>query len=180
MKRWPWLSSPLLMPSTSIGTISPSKVQRIRRSGRTQRSREVPEVIDLGQGKARTMASTISAMISGVGRPVLAITAKWTPSRWVSCSRVRPVDRRKPSMAWSGAPTRGPLRSSVRSGWAGGRPSAARVRRRGPAKAVRASGNRPAPASFSRAMRSRSRAAWACMRAGISSDRSSSNSWGMT
>ncbi len=76
MKRWPWLSSPLLMPSTSIGTISPSKVQRIRRSGRTQRSREVPEVIDLGQGKARTMASTISAMISGVGRPVLAITAK--------------------------------------------------------------------------------------------------------
>ncbi len=76
MKRWPWVRSPALIPSICSGTTSPSKVQRMRRSGRTQRSLLAPEVIDLGQGKLRTIASTVSATISGVGRPLRSITAK--------------------------------------------------------------------------------------------------------
>ena len=82
-------------------------------------------------------------------------------------------------MAWSGAPTRGPLRSSDRSAWATGRPSATSVSRRAPPKVFSASGSSPSAASFSRAMRSRSRAAFACMRAGISSESSSSSNWGI-
>ena len=84
MKRWPSLRSPALIPSISSGTTSPSKVQRMRCRGRTQRSDPVPHFIDLGQGKPRTICSTISAMIWGVGRPVLAITANRTPSRSTS------------------------------------------------------------------------------------------------
>jgi hypothetical protein len=48
----------------------------MRRSGLTQRNLPSPEVIDFGQGKPRTMASTISAAISGVGRPFLSRVAK--------------------------------------------------------------------------------------------------------
>ena len=48
----------------------------MRRSGRTQRSLLTPEIIDLGHGKSRTMASTTSAMISLVGRPVFLSVAK--------------------------------------------------------------------------------------------------------
>ncbi len=76
MKRWPRVSSPLLIPSISKGTTSPSKTHRMRCSGRTQRSLPAPQVMDLGQGKDRTMDSTISAMISGVGRPTRLIVAK--------------------------------------------------------------------------------------------------------
>ena len=41
----------------------------MRLSGRTQRNEPVPQRMDLGQGKPFRIASTISAMISGVGRP---------------------------------------------------------------------------------------------------------------
>ncbi len=115
IKRWPRVHSPETMPSIVKGTTSPSNTHRMLCNGRTQRRVPVPHFIDLGQGKPRTMASTISAMISGVGRPWRAITANSTPSRSTSWSRVRPVERRKPSMAWSGALARGPLRSSLRS-----------------------------------------------------------------
>ncbi len=179
MNRWPSVRSPLSMPSMEEGTTSPSNTHRIRRSGRTQRRDSRPHFIDLGQGKLRTMASTISAMICGVGRPWRDRLANHTPSRSTSWSRVRPVERRKPSMAASGAPTRGPLRSSWRSACAAGSPWTTRVKRRGPANVVRASGRNPASARRSRAIRSRSRAAWACIRAGISSDSSSSSNWGM-
>ena len=53
-----------------------------------------------------------------------------------AASRARPVARRKPSIAVSGASARGPLRSSRRRGEASARPSTARVRRRGVAKAA--------------------------------------------
>ena len=72
--------------------------------------------MDFGQGKARTTASTVSATISAAGRPGRVMTANQTrdflSSRASSWSRLRPVARRKPCSAASGASTRGPLRSS--------------------------------------------------------------------
>ncbi len=68
----------------SSGTTSPSKVQRMRLRGRTQRSLPAPEVIDLGQGKLLTTASMISAAISEVGRPWRERVANQTPSRSTS------------------------------------------------------------------------------------------------
>ena len=180
MKRCPSLMSPLTCPSISNGTTSPSKTHRIRCSGRTQRSRLTPEIIDLGQGKLRTILFTISNTTNRVGRPGRCRWANQTPSRSVSWSLVRPFLRRNPSSACSGALVRGPLTSSCRSGWDAARPSATSVSRRGPAKVVSASGSRPSAASFSRARRSKSFAACACMRAGISSENSSIRSWGMT
>ena len=152
----------------------------MRCSGLTQRSLPCPQVMDLGQGKLRTVCSTSSAMISVAGRPADWIRPNHRPSRSTRLSLVRPVLRRNPSIAWSGAPTLGPFSSSSRSAWASGRPSTTRDRRRGPAKAFMPSLIRPAADRPSRIMRSRSRAAWACMRAGISSEKSSSSSWGMT
>ena len=81
MKRWPRVTSPEAMPSTSKRTISGSsvsgpKVQRIEWSGRTQRSESAePQRIDFGQGKSRTTSGTISATRSGTGRPGRSITA---------------------------------------------------------------------------------------------------------
>ena len=179
MNRWPSVTSPLAMPSISNGTTAPSNRQTIRFSGRTQRSVPVPQRIDLGQGKSRTIRSTISGIRVAVARPCSETTANSTPSRSTSWSRVRPVLRRKPSSACSGALVLGPLISSSRSGVAGGSPSTTSVSRRGPAKVVSASHVRPAAFNRSVAMRSRSRAAPACMRAGISSENSSMRSWGI-
>ena len=85
MKRWPSVTSPEAMPSTSKRTMSGSsvsgpKVQTIECSGLTQRSDAVeveagPQRIDFGQGKLRTMAGTISAITSVVGRPGFSMTA---------------------------------------------------------------------------------------------------------
>ena len=75
MKRWPSVRSPLTTPSMSKSTVSPSNTHRIRCSGRTQRRVPVPHFIDLGQGKPRTISLTISATISGVGRPFFSVTA---------------------------------------------------------------------------------------------------------
>ena len=115
-------------------------MQRIECSGRTQRRVPEPQRIDFGQGKSRTIASTVSATISAAGRPGLVVTAKKTralpASRSSSWSRVRPVERRKPSIAAAGASVRGPLRSSRTGSEASARPSTARVRRRGVAKAA--------------------------------------------
>ena len=179
MNRWPSVTSPLTRPSMLNGTTSPSNTHRMRCNGRTQRIFEVPEVIDFGQGKPRTTASTISATITGVSRPGLERVANHTPSRSTRSACATPAERRKPCSACSGAPTLGPLRSSVRSACAAGSPSATRVSRRGPANAVSPSGRKPSAARRSRTMRSRSRAACRCMRAGISSLNSSRSSWGM-
>ena len=63
-------------------------------------------------------------------------TSPFLSGRVSSWSRVRPVARRKPSIACSGASARGPLRSSRSRGDCSARPSSARVRRRGVAKAA--------------------------------------------
>ncbi len=75
MMRWPCVTLPLAMPSTAKGTTSPSKVQTMDFSGRTQRKDPEPQRIDLGQGKLRMICGTISAMTSVAARPALRITA---------------------------------------------------------------------------------------------------------
>ena len=139
MKRCPAVVFDAVIPSTSSGTTSapPSSLsrQRIECSGRTQRKEPLPQRIDFGQGKLRMVLSTTSATIAAAGRPGFSTTAKKTwpffSSRSSSWSRVRPVERRKPSSAASGASARGPLRSS-RTGrlWALN-PSSVSTRRRG-------------------------------------------------
>lgn len=99
MKRWPSVTSPEGMPSTSNGITAPSNRARMRLIGRTQRRVPVPQRIDLGQGKWRMMSSTLSATTSVVARPLLLISANQTPSRSTSWFCVRPVLRRKPSSA---------------------------------------------------------------------------------
>ena len=73
MKRWPSVRSEAAITpapvSISTGTTSPSSRQAMRFSGRTQRKVPAPQRMDLGQGKPRTTASTISATISAVARP---------------------------------------------------------------------------------------------------------------
>ena len=62
---------------------------------------------------------------------------------------------------------------------AGDAPSATSVSRLGPANVFKSVGSSPASASRSRAIRSKSFAACACMRAGISSDSNSMRSSGI-
>ena len=91
MKRWPKVTLPAATPadleSTTTGSsVSGPKVQRIERSGRTQRRLAVPSAsfaregrirgaerapqrIDFGQGKPRIIAGTSSATISSAARP---------------------------------------------------------------------------------------------------------------
>src|SRR5882762_7471565 len=76
-------------------------------------------------------------------------------------------------MAFSGAPTRGPFFSSETSGCFAGRPEIASVSRLGPAKPRTASNSSPRSESAPTTSRSRSFAACVCMRAGISSEKSS-------
>src|SRR5690348_7362580 len=83
-------------------------------------------------------------------------------------------------MAFSGAPTRGPLRSSDVSGCLVGRPPITSVRRRGPANDFADSNSNPRSESAPTTKRSRSFAAPICMRAGISSESSSSRRSGMS
>ena len=84
---------PATSKSTMIGSsVSGPKVQRIERSGRTQRRLAVPSAsfpakgesdgaerapqrMDFGQGKARIIAGTASAMISSAARPGFVIRA---------------------------------------------------------------------------------------------------------
>src|SRR5690606_35978830 len=76
---------------------------------------------------------------------------------------------------FSGAPTRGPRRSSNVSSCAAGRPSTTTARRRAVANPSSRSNSSPASFSPSPTRRARSAAAFACMRAGISSENSSSS-----
>ena len=78
-------------------------MERMPDNGRTQRrlsveSEAAPQRIDLGHGKARTIAGTASARTSAVARPGLSITANrifapFASSRETSCSRVNPAER---------------------------------------------------------------------------------------
>ncbi len=175
------------MPPTSKGTtsapVSLESTQRIEWSGRTQRKAPAPQRMDFGQGKARMVSVTASAITSDAARPGRSITANQTcpflSSRASNWSLASPVERRKPSSAFSGASTRGPLRSS-RAAWViSGRPVMCSTRRRGVAKAAAASYVKPASTSFSVTSRFRSSAARACIRAGISSEKSSSSRSGI-
>ena len=181
MKRWPSVRSPLAMPSISNGTTSPSKTQQdaLERPHPAQRPR--PPAHRLGPGEAADDVARPSRRRSRrSGGPGWRSAANQTPSRSTSWSRVRPVERRKPSMrlvrradaralALLGAVGLGRRQALGHQGQAA---RAGEGLQRPPAAG-------PAAASRSRAMRSRSRAACACMRAGISSEKSSSRSWGI-
>src|SRR6516164_7611641 len=91
----------------------------------------------------------------------------------------RPLARKKPEMAPSGAPTRGPFFSSLTSGCLTGMPSTASASRRGVTNAFAPSYTRPASTSRSVTSLRKSSAARACMRAGISSENSSSSRSGI-
>ena len=135
------------MPSTANGTtcgssVSGPKVHTIDCNGRTQRSepgsREAaPQRMLFGQGKSRMMGGRTSATISGADRPGRSITATWKSpffgSERTSASSMeeRPAPRRKPCTALSGAPTRGPRRSSRVSGERDVRPRRSSTRRLG-------------------------------------------------
>src|SRR5680860_551940 len=82
-------------------------------------------------------------------------------------------------MACSGASMRGPLRSSLTSGERFGRPSTTAVRRRGVANVLISPNSSPAALSLSPSRRARSSRARVCIRAGISSENSSSRSSSM-
>ena len=173
------VSRPDVIPPTSHGTTSPPSSATIPDSGRTQRkasldSEAAPQRCDLGHGNARTIAGIASASTSAVARPGFSITANHTPSRSVSCSAERPVLRRNPSSACGGADVRGPFSSSCTASVASGSAPAIRARRRGVDHTVIAPGFSPAASSSLRNRRSRSARAPACIRAGISSERSSS------
>src|SRR5262245_36259940 len=181
MKRWPRVSLPLLMPSTSNGTTLPSSRQRMEWSGLTQRSLPEPQRIDFGQGKFATISGTISATTSAAGMPRFSITATseapfLSSRRSASAIEARPADLTKPLMAASGASTRGPFFSSRTAGERAGRPATTATRRRGVAKVLRSLNSRPAPASACPSKRARSSRARVCMRDGISSENSSSRS----
>ena len=186
-KRWPRVVSPnrigAIAPpgATSPASTLPSNSATMDCSGRTQVMVPLPHFIDLGQGSAFMAASMMPGSASAVGPPFLAITANQNSPLPVSrfsawSSEERPVAFRKPCTACSGAPTRGPRRSSLTSARAAGRPSTTSANRRGVAKARASLNSRPAAFSPSLTSRLRSSAARACMRAGISSLRSSRSS----
>ena len=183
MRRWPSVRLPVRMPKTSKSTTWPSNRHRRRWIGRTQRWAlpSSPNFMDLGQGKAFITSGIASAITSAVARPGFSMMATqnspFLSSRFSQASRLStPAPRRKPSTALSGAPTRGPLRSSRTSCVFTGRPSMARPKRRGPANVVSEDQARPAAVSFSPSRRSRSASAFGCMRAGISSQKISNRS----
>ena len=75
MNLWPRVSLPLLTPSISKGTTLPSSRHRIECSGLTQRSLPLPQRIDFGQGKPRTISGTMPATTSAVERPFFSTIA---------------------------------------------------------------------------------------------------------
>ena len=169
------------MPPISNGTTSPSKTHRIDCSGRTQRSSRAP-AHRLRPGKPLRSPRHDLRHSLGVARPCSRTIANHTRP---SCPRAPPAclepvrPRRKPPAPAPARPTRGPLRSPR------GRPAArqpappasagAAPRRCGSARRSRAGLGQPLAA----ARCARSLAARACMRAGISSENSSSSSSAM-
>ena len=152
-------------------------MHKILCNGRTQRRLPSPQRIDLGQGKDRMVCSSTSATMSVARRPGFVILAKRTlpfgVSRSSRSSRVSPAPRRKPSIAFSGASAFGPFRSSTVVGLSASSPSTVSVRRRGVAKAAAEAYVSPASTTPFVIAFFRSSAARACMRAGISSEKSS-------
>ncbi len=67
-----------MVRGTVSAPVSRVRMQRIECSGRTQRRVPSPQRMDFGQGKPRTVASTVSATISAAGRPGWSRTAKST------------------------------------------------------------------------------------------------------
>ena len=181
MKRWPLVMSPAEIPSIDSGTtslpVSSLRIHRMECKGRTHLKLPVPQRIDLGQGKFRTVFSNASATISAAGRPGLVIFAKRTVPFGVSRSSrsflVRPAPRRNPSMAFSGASARGPLRSSTVVGLSVNSPSTVSARRRGVEKPAADEYVKPASTIASVISFFKSSAARRCIRAGISSEKSS-------
>ncbi len=76
-------------------------------------------------------------------------------------------------MACGGAPTFGPLVSSLTAAVSSGRPLAIKAKRRGVAKVSSALAAKPAFASSAMNNRAKSSLAFTCIRAGISSENSS-------
>ena len=126
-----------------LGGVMPvASVQRTPRRGRTQRRASgrveaLPQRIDFGQGKARTTAGTISASAS-LGRAARLLDHRDVELALLrvlldlaSSMRASPALFRKPWIAASGAPTRGPFRSSRKVGCAAGRPTTCSASRRG-------------------------------------------------
>ena len=187
MNRWPTVRFPARRPSTSRSTtwVSSASLNRqmIECSGRTHLRLPDPQRMDLGHGKSRMTASRTSATIWPAGRPSRSMTANHTcpflPSRASRSSFESPVERRNPSSAFSGALTLGPLRSSRVAGLTFGKPDTVRINRRGVTYDVASSWHNPASARPSVTRRFKSSAAFACIRAGISSDRSSISRSGM-
>ena len=104
-------------------------------NGLTQRAAPDPQRIDFGQGKEANTSARMPEMMSEVvapGRIRLTIEVALVGLPHLGLvEEPRPAARRKPWTAFSGEPTRGPLRSSTVSGWRSGKPSTMRVRRRG-------------------------------------------------
>ena len=92
----------------------PSKMHRMLCSGRTHWKAEPPQRMLLGQPIARIAPVTMPPSASAVAAPLRSITANQNSasltSRLSHCSRLsKPTERRKPSIALSGEPTRGPF-----------------------------------------------------------------------
>ena len=153
-------------------------------NGRTQRSEAVlaeaaPQRIDFGHGNARITAGIASASTSAVARPGFSISANrialpLASVRSTSCSRVSPVLPRKPASACAGASARGPFSSSATAAVASGNPRAINASRRGVANVSIPLAFSPALAISAANKRAKSADAFSCIRAGISSESSSS------
>ena len=175
----------------SGSSVSGPKVATMECSGRTQRSapgalEPAPQRIDFGHGKLRMTSGRISASTSMRGAARLLdqrdVEFALLGSGWIlRLARSRRARRlsESPRSPPSGAPTRGPFFSSRTSGWRAGTPATCSASRRGVTKPWRP--HRPGPRSTSASVTSlrRSSAACACMRAGISSEKSSSRRSGM-
>ena len=75
-KRWPRVCRPLETPAKLNGTVSPSKVQRMECSGRTQRVATPGfQRMLFGQGSLAITSGMISASTAAVSRPSRSITA---------------------------------------------------------------------------------------------------------
>ena len=156
----------------------------MERIGRTQRTPLSSQRMDLGQETAASACGKqVGEQRRAVGRPFSRVTANQTGplgvSRCSQSSNVRPVDLRKPWIAFSGASTRGPLRSTVMSGCTAGRPGTIRARRRGVAKVCVLLVGETGSLSREQTCFSSSCAPPGCMRAGISSESTSSRRSGM-
>jgi hypothetical protein len=77
------------------------------------------------------LASTDPAAMPGRSITANSTLPPLPSSRSTSCSRARPVERRKPSIAWAGASARGPLRSSLIAAVVSATPRTISARRRG-------------------------------------------------